>query len=74
MEETKSNIKIDEIPEVGKNPNSFFTKKKIIYFSIFFILMLILVALCIVFVLDIDFNRLINDIDSGLKRNGLAGL
>ncbi len=47
--------------------SGFFTKNKIIYFSIFFVFTLILLILTIIFILNIDIVSLINNIGSGLQ-------
>lgn len=46
--------------------NSFFTKKRIIWFSILFVITIALLSLTIVFVLQIDFNNLFSSIKYGL--------
>lgn len=53
----------------SNNNTIFFTKDKIIYFSIFFILTVILLSLTVVFILNIDINVVVNSIGNGLKIN-----
>lgn len=52
---------------MNNKPNVFWTKNKIIYFSIFFIITIVLLSLTVVFILNIDINKIFNDIGNGLK-------
>ncbi|MEG1821102.1 MAG: YbhN family protein [Malacoplasma sp.] len=54
--------------DTNKN-NQFFNKKKIINLSIFFCLTIIIIVLTLTLVLNIDVNKLINDIIHGLNIN-----